>query len=70
MLYFLEAWLSAESNGKVSMHSRQLASKRLVANSVPADASVGTEFDGVPIIGQMHGEPEMSDKTPYLPALN
>ena len=52
------------------MQSRQLASKRLVANSVPADASVGTEFDGVPIIGQMHGEPEMSDKTPYLPALN
>jgi len=69
VLYFLEAWPSAESNGKMSMHSRQPASMRVVANSVPADALVGTEIDGRPTNGQMHDEPEMSNKTPYLPAL-
>ncbi|KAA6422682.1 MAG: hypothetical protein FRX49_07218 [Trebouxia sp. A1-2] len=54
VLYFLEAWPSAESNGKLSMHSRGPASKRVVANNVPADALIGTEIDGMPKIGQMH----------------
>ncbi len=41
------------------MHSRQPASERVVANSLPADALVGTEIDGLPKNGQMHGEPKM-----------
>lgn len=49
------------------MHSQQPASEQVVANSLPADGLVGV--DGMPNNAQMNGEPEMSDKTSYLPAL-
>jgi len=48
VLYFLEAWPSAESNGKMSMHSRQPAYKQVMANGMPADALLGIEIDGLP----------------------